>query len=748
MHNNKQHVSLQALAQKLDLTEYFRDFLGFLAREKPPHLGGDIAHNALLLAELENLEFAPPPPLAPLHRDIVHLQKHGILHKEEIFEWVKLLRYMRYLQTLESPPKLKAWWDKIRFPEPLLKLEAEYDSKGGFVSGTFPELDSLYAALAHAKREMTEKLYATLHSEKLRPYLVDSQLHLQDNLETLLVRNGFAAVQKADIIARSSGGFFYILPHSVAHLQQKCSELQNKILLLEHRICAQHSQTMSKHTPFLRYLDSEFDKFDHLQARVCFAKSQTLSFLIPTREKGKDNVIVLVDFAHPAIAHPKPISIDFSKPILLITGVNAGGKTMLLKSLLSAALLSKLLLPMALNVHKSTIGHFRHIEAILDDPQDVKNDISTFAGRMLLFSALFSADKQGSLVGVDEIELGTDSDEAASLFKVLLERLIERKHKIVLTTHHKRLAALMSSNPQLELIAALYDEKNRRPMFSFLQGTIGKSYAFETALRYQIPPNIVDEARKVYGEDKEKLNELIEKSAQLELELQRKNKILSNEIAKVKQKTQYLQNLITEQHENFAARKRELEMEYDQAIALAKEAAKKQSQSEIHQTMSNANKILQSIKNHDVQRPKAEREFCMGDYVKVRKNRGRIVALKKDKAIVELDFGVRMHFLLHELSLCDVAPIAPKTSVQVSSKASNVSLDLHGLRSDEAIERLDSFLSDALIAGFDEVLVYHGIGTGKLAFAVREFLKSHPKVRDFADATPQLGGLGAKIVRL
>lgn len=748
MHNNKQHVSLQALAQKLDLTEYFRDFLGFLAREKPPHLSGDIAHNALLLAELENLEFAPPPPLAPLHRDIVHLQKHGILHKEEIFEWVKLLRYMRYLQTLESPPKLKAWWDKIRFPEPLLKLEAEYDSKGGFVSGTFPELDSLYAALAHAKHEMTEKLYATLHSEKLRPYLVDSQLHLQDNLETLLVRNGFAAVQKADIIARSSGGFFYILPHSVAHLQQKCSELQNKILLLEHRICAQHSQTMSKHTPFLRYLDSEFDKFDHLQARVCFAKSRTLSFLIPTREKGKDNVIVLADFAHPAIAHPKPISIDFSKPILLITGMNAGGKTMLLKSLLSAALLSKLLLPMALNVHKSTIGHFRHIEAILDDPQDVKNDISTFAGRMLLFSALFSADKQGSLVGVDEIELGTDSDEAASLFKVLLERLIERKHKIVLTTHHKRLAALMSSNPQLELIAALYDEKNRRPMFSFLQGTIGKSYAFETALRYQIPPNIVDEARKVYGEDKEKLNELIEKSAQLELELQRKNKTLSNEIAKVKQKTQYLQNLITEQHENFAARKRELEMEYDQAIALAKEAAKKQSQSEIHQTMSNANKILQSIKNHDVQRPKAEREFCVGDYVKVRKNRGRIVALKKDKAIVELDFGVRMHFLLHELSLCDVAPIAPKTSVQVSSKASNVSLDLHGLRSDEAIERLDSFLSDALIAGFDEVLVYHGIGTGKLAFAVREFLKSHPKVRDFADATPQLGGLGAKIVRL
>lgn len=75
-------------------------------------------------------------------------------------------------------------------------------------------------------------------------------------------------------------------------------------------------------------------------------------------------------------------------------------------------------------------------------------------------------------------------------------------------------------------------------------------------------------------------------------------------------------------------------------------------------------------------------------------------------------------------------------------------MDLHGLRSDEAISRLDKFISDALLAGFDEVLVYHGIGTGKLAFAVREFLKTHKSVKGFNDAPINQGGFGAKVVRL
>ena len=92
---------------------------------------------------------------------------------------------------------------------------------------------------------------------------------------------------------------------------------------------------------------------------------------------------------------------------------------------------------------------------------------------------------------------------------------------------------------------------------------------------------------------------------------------------------------------------------------------------------------------------------------------------------------------------------APKTQISVQKpQNASVMLDLHGLRADEAIEKLDRFISNALIMGFDEVLIKHGIGTGRLAYVVKEFLKSHPSVKSFSDANPNEGGFGAKIVKL
>ncbi|HEG0289569.1 TPA: endonuclease MutS2, partial [Campylobacter coli] len=180
----------------------------------------------------------------------------------------------------------------------------------------------------------------------------------------------------------------------------------------------------------------------------------------------------------------KSVSLEFKKQVLIITGVNAGGKSMLLKSMLSAAFLAKHLLPMHIKASESKIGTFKEFDAIIEDPQNVKNDISTFAGRMLHFSRLFS--KKNLLLGIDEIELGTDFEEAACLYSVLISKLIANNLKIIITTHHKRLAMLLAKNEQVELIAALYDEELSRPKYEFLKGTIGKSYAFETALRYQI----------------------------------------------------------------------------------------------------------------------------------------------------------------------------------------------------------------------------------------------------------------------
>ncbi len=319
------------------------------------------------------------------------------------------------------------------------------------------------------------------HSSKLRDYLVDTQVHFNGGEETLLVRGGFNNAIKATVAARSPGGFFYIIPQSISHLKEKESALLSKKEEMIYTYCKNISEIFFKWERFLSFINKEYDRFDHYQARVSFARAKEYEFILPSKQKR----IKLEDFAHPAIENPVPITMDFSKQIMLVTGVNAGGKTMLLKSMLSAVYMSKYLLPFKCNAAQTEVGHYKSIEAVIDDPQSVKNDISTFAGRMQEFAKLFN--KEDAIVGVDEIELGTDSDEAASLFRVMLDELRKKGITFIVTTHHKRLASLMASDDEVELIAALYDEERRMPTYTFLQGSIGKSYAFETAQRYGVP---------------------------------------------------------------------------------------------------------------------------------------------------------------------------------------------------------------------------------------------------------------------
>ena len=568
------------------------------------------------------------------------------------------------------------------------------------------------------------------------------QVHYINEQECLLLRGGFSNILSGSVIDRSNSGFFYVVPHSISELKQKQNDLRNKQEEILFKLCKEISSTFEKNLLFLKFINKEFDRFDHYQARIFFAKIGDKNFILPS----KSSVNKLVEFSHPALANAKPISIDFSKSVVMITGVNAGGKTMMLKSILSAVFLSKYLLPY--KAHKDTkVSNFKYISAVLDDPQSVKNDISTFAGRMVEFSKLFSS--KNAIVGVDEIELGTDSDEAASLFKVMIEDLIQKDIKIVITTHHKRLAALMASNPDVELIAALYDEENQRPTYEFLQGTIGRSYAFETALRYGIPLNVVKKAKEVYGDDKDRLNELIERSSELEREYKQKIQKLNSEIENYQRLSNNLKEQKEQLDEHIYVEKSKLHKEYKDAREEAKKAIKTKLIEDSHRHLNISHKIVKEIEVE-----KAEDEivdFKVNDRVKYRNTKGSILSIKGVKAFIETDAGLKMQVLLSELKRSGNPLPKPKKKVSLNvakPQSGDIKLDLHGQRAEEAIENLDKFISDALLAGFEEILVYHGIGTGKLAFAVKEFLKKHPKVKSFEDAHPSSGGFGAKVIKL
>lgn len=723
---------------KLDLKTYLEEFKAFFARDKDIFLQGDSNLHFKRIQELCKVEFPSMPELSNLDKALVHLSKQGILHLDEIFEFVKIFLYFEKLKKLKLGTNLDSWLQKIEFISGALELCLNFDEKGELKESLDQRLMNLNLALKLKNESIVAEFKKFCYTKALMPYLVDTQIHLINNNEALLVRGGFNHAIKAKIIGRSSGGGFYIVPLSVENLQSDIEKIKNQKEEIYYEYAKNFSAFLTKNLAFLKFINNAFDLFDHYSARVLLAKRKDYEFILCENS----NEIILKNFAHPALKNPKSVSLEFKKQVLIITGVNAGGKSMLLKSILSAAFLAKHLLPMHLKASESKVGIFKEFDAIIEDPQNVKNDLSTFAGRMLHFSKLFS--KKNLLLGIDEIELGTDFEEAACLYSVLISHLIQKGFKIIITTHHKRLAMLLAKNEQVELIAALYEFS--RPKYEFLKGIIGKSYAFETALRYQIPQNLVQEAKKLYGEDKENLEELVGKNINLELELKAKLENVKKKEQKVDEILLALKDQKEKNEEEFRTNLRVLELKFHKAIEEAKKGINLKDTKDKQRSLNKANELKNAIILPSMEQ---NEELSVGDFVKYEKIKGKILNISKNDATIESD-GIKLRVPLKLLRKSTPTPKkAAKTSISIARPMSlSVSLDLHGLRSDEAISRLDKFISDALIAGFDEVLIYHGIGTGKLAFAVREFLKTHKSVKSFNDAPINQGGFGAKVVKL
>lgn len=727
------------IIQKLDLSSYISSLLKLFAREKDIAIEGDINQHYRYIKALSCIEFPSPMEMPNLDSQLARLRKQAILSLDELYSFVIMISYFNRLKSIALPEPLSSWIHGIEIHSDIIRVLGYFTDEGEINPAKEPELQDIYRAIATNRRSIKETLYTMTHSSKLSDFLVDTQIHLQNNEDTLLVRGGFNQAIKATVVGRSNSGFFYIVPHQVSKLKEQQQVLLQQKENIVWRYCKEFSELFHKWETFLRYINKEYDRFDHYQARVQFAKANDYDFILPAKESG----IVLSDFAHPAIDDPTPVNIALDKSIMLITGVNAGGKTMLLKSMLSAVYMSKYLLPFKCNPSKTRIGKYKNIQAIIDDPQSVKNDISTFAGRMLEFSKLF--EQKNAIVGVDEIELGTDADEAAALFKILLEKLRDRGNTFIVTTHHKRLASLMAADNEVELIAALYDEQRRLPTYTFLQGSIGKSYAFETAERYGISPLVIEDAKKFYGEDKERLGELIEKSTALEREMRGKISQLDEQKKKLEKKEKYLDSIQEKMQEEQRKALATLENRYNAATKRAQQALKTKSTPDGRRLLNEAHKHKQKAKP----KPKEPTQILqIGDRVKYRTHKAEILSLKSKEATILID-GMKIRVPTSELvkstEIIKPKPKKPTITSKVERNNSTISIKLIGLRGDEAMDKLDKFISDALLNGFNEVEIIHGTGGGILSRLTNEYLKIHPKIEKFYKVS---GNLGATIVEL
>jgi len=732
---------VKSIVQKLDLDGYIRQFEQFFARVKPVAMEGDVNQHYRHIKALSTVQFPEPSEVPDLDGQLARIKKQAILGLEEIYAFVKIIMYFNALKALDFPEPAASWIREIEIPDEMMEIVGYFDNEGMINSQIDPELFDIEKAIKANKAAIKEGLYKVVHSSSLKDYLVDSQIHFQNGEETILVRGGFSNVIKATVAGRSSGGHFYIIPQKISALKERESELLSRQEEVIYRYCRKISALFYNWERFLGYINREYDRFDHYQARVSFARAYDYEFVLPSKRKG----VVLTDFAHPAIDDPVPVTISLEHSVMLITGVNAGGKTMLLKSILAAVYMSKYLLPFQCNAAQTEIGHYKQIEAVIDDPQSVKNDISTFAGRMVEFAKLFK--RRDAIVGVDEIELGTDSDEAATLFRVMLEELRKRAITFIVTTHHKRLASLMGADEDVELIAALYDEARRMPTYTFLQGSIGKSYAFETAARYGIPENLVERAKVLYGEDKENLNELIEKSTALEREMRQKIAVLDAKAEALERKKHHLEETEERLREEQRKALATLENRYNAATKRAREALKAKESTEGRRLLNKAHQFKEQTRPKEKVQEKIP--LKEGDSVKYRSHRGELLSIRGENATVLID-GMKMRVPLSRLKRSGELPKAqvPKkktAQVNVEKGGASVSIKLLGMYGDEAIEKVDKFLSDALVNGLSEVQIIHGTGGGVLARLVTEYLREHPKIHKFYRMP---GNLGVTIVEL
>lgn len=714
-----------------------------------------------------NIESFKLPKICLLDNEILSLAKNGTLRLYDIFQCLQMVKFFYDCIKREdiTHKYLIDYFQKFTFPSEILDLlklfifdnkekEASQYTQNYLSEHADTMLTNLYKALENKQREKQEALYQSLNNSNLQEYLIDKQIHLLEDNMALLVRPGYANVLKARVIGRSTNGFFYIVPLSLENIESQIHILHDKIEERLLYLAKEYSKILSRHVNFLRFVHTEFDFMDKALSRLKFAKDYNYSFVFVSDSKMQ---VVLNEYAHPSLKNPIPISVQMDKNLLMITGVNAGGKTMLLKSILSALWCAKLCIPMRINAYNSKIPYIKDIHIIAQDPQDSHNDISTFSGRIQELSIFI--EKKDFILGIDEIEIGTDSSEAASLYKVLLTKFLNNGAKLIVTTHHKHLAALMADNPHTKLLAALYDYENASPMFNFIEG-IGKSYAMECAKHYGIPKVLIDEAKRVYGDEANKLERLIEEShaqitrnKQENLRLQRlsqeqEQKIKELDLTKKKLKEAFEQQSLTlKRHYNEAIK--EIKMLAKQSTHNLKELNNQEPQG-TQEIAKNIHKLLNKAHQNETKSPKigikSTQQYKAGDVVQYQNKQATVIKCDKDLYTIECKNGIKIKVQGIELNLSKSKKVYQNETKGYELQAdieAKTTLDLHGYKKEEALEELESFLNDAIIARFSKVRVIHGIGNGILKKAVEEFLTNCKFIYSYDNAP---NNTGAKII--
>lgn len=566
-----------------------------------------------------------------------------------------------------------------------------------------------------------------------------------------------------------SGASGFIEPMAAIELNNDLAELLMQEREEIARITRFVSQTLFDHQDEIRGGAEVAGELDALQACAIFADRVDAS----RPSFNEDHVLHLIDARHPLLDErltddksqrvvPVTVSLDRESTALVISGPNAGGKTVALKTtgVVVAMAMSGLPVPAA---DGTMIPIIDEIHVLIGDDQSVLEHLSTFSAYLVRLKRILGRVTNRSLVMLDELGSGTDPEEGAALAASTVEFLLERGALLMITTHLSSLKSFAVDNKKIVNASMEFDSATGQPTYRMIVGIPGRSRAIEVAEMIGLPSSITAKAR-------ERLGDRYGATDQLLAELQ---KAMSSVIAQ-RDQVAALRAQLEAERATIAAKQEALDKErtrvgssYREELERLRDDVARQVTNEIKSLREsakanvNAREIVATL-TKSVDKaiefvPTEQRELHAGDRAEHRKFKvsGEIVSIDGTKAVLNVG-GKRMTVDVKDLVGSQTAvhrppkrPTAggkrpaPSDVVEISGE-----LNLIGQRVDDALDESDKFLDRALLEGKQAVRIIHGFGTGALRKAVRDHLRKHPAVKSWRPGDENEGGDGATVAIL
>lgn len=637
--------------------------------------------------------------------------------------------------------------------EHLIEVAREtFDAAGGIRDSASPDLFRLRRErdqLAGRARGEAERL---LRSPTFAPYLQDEFVTLRADRFVLPLKASFKSMGLGIVHDTSgSGETVFLEPAAMVELNNRLKVVEIDIRRECRRILEDLAATVAGSAESLRADRAVLSRLDVIAAKARLAQDTGATPV----ELDDGAVLDLRGLRHPLLAlhrreARRPVVENdvvlgevpgrSGARVLVISGPNAGGKTVLLKAVGLAALMVRAGMHVVA-APGTRVGFFHHVLADIGDQQSVMGDLSTFSAHLAnlagIIEAATAAGSDNVLALLDELMAGTHPDQGAALARATLERLADLPGLVITTTHYDSLKALTEGDARFRNAGMEYDLAALSPTFRLKDGLPGRSYALDIAARMGMPDGVLDRARELLGGSTLGLEEVLRG-------LEERAQTLARAEAALDDARLELERRAGEEHaaaRKLVARERELALgardEVEKAVRQAREA--------IAEVVAEARKA-RSVREISAASDKLDKTARAVQSGLPAHDPLTLDVSKLKEALAARALGVKSGPQgLAKVTRPQAVVAADPIPVMVLQSRANT-CDLRGMRVDEALAKVEAYLDQSVLDGADAVFIIHGHGTGVLRKVVREYLATSHYVERFRAGGAGEGGDGVSVV--